>query len=270
MTLALRYGAAAVGIVRRDVAVFMSYRLRFASHLASTVFSLLLLYYLSKLVRVEMFPSPDDYFGFATVGVVIFGVLTSTLAAAPATLRQELVAGTYERLLVSPFGGVAGTLSMLVFPFVYAFAHGVVTLLLAAVIFGLSLEWPSAVLAAPVALLGVLAFVPFAILVSAAVIVLKQALGAGSFLIAGISVVAGLYFPVALLPDWIQWASDVQPFTPAVDLLRHLLVGTELNGSPWTHVTKLALFAAALVPLSVWVLAQALRVGRERATITEY
>jgi ABC-2 type transport system permease protein len=270
LTVALRYGSAAVGIVRRDLAIFVSYRLRFASQVASTGFSLLLLYYVSKLVRVDMFASPDDYFAFATVGVVIFGVLTSTLAAAPATLRQELVAGTYERLLVSPFGAVAGTLSMLIFPFVYGLAHGIVTVLLAVLLFGLPVEWPSAALALPVAVLGVLAFLPFAIVITAAVLVLKQAMGASSFVVAGISVVAGLYFPVALLPDWIGWASQVQPFTPAVDLLRHLMVGTELDGSPWTPVAKLAFFAGALIPVAVWVLDRALRLGRRHATITEY
>lgn len=270
MSLALRYGSAALGIVRRDVAVFMSYRLRLASQVGSTLFSLLLFYYVSRLVRVDMFPSPDDYFAFVTVGVVIMGVLTSIFAAAPATLRQELVAGTFERILVSPFGGVAGILSMLIFPFLYALVHGIVTLLLAATVFGLPIEWPSAILAVPVALLGVLAFLPFGILVAAAVVVLKQAMGASSFLVAGIAVVAGLYFPVTLLPGWIEWASEVQPFTPAVDLLRHLLVGTPLQAAPWAEVAKLVLFASALVPLSVWLLGRALRLGRRRATITEY
>src|SRR5919109_3328737 len=104
MSLTLRYGSAALGILRRDLAVFLSYRLRFASQVASTLFALLLFYYVSRLVRVSMFPSPDDYFAFAVVGLVIFNVLTSTLSAAPASLRQELVAGTFERLIVSPFG----------------------------------------------------------------------------------------------------------------------------------------------------------------------
>ncbi len=68
MSLALRYGSAALGILRRDAAVFLSYRLRFVAQVASTLFTLLLFYYISRLVRVEMFPSPDDYFAFATVG----------------------------------------------------------------------------------------------------------------------------------------------------------------------------------------------------------
>ena len=270
MSLALRYGSAALGIIRRDVAVFLSYRLRFASQVASTLFTLLLFYYISRLVRVGMFPSPDDYFAFAVVGLVIFGVLTSVLSAAPATLRQELVAGTFERLVVSPFGAVGGVLSMLVFPFAYAIVQGIVTLLLAALFFGLPLEWPSAALAVPAALLGVLAFLPFGILVAAAVVVLKQAMAAGSFLVAGIAVVAGLYFPVALLPDWIEWASEVQPFTPAVDLLRYLLVGTPLESSLWVATAKLAVFAAILVPLSVWLLHRCIQVGQRRATLTEY
>jgi ABC-2 type transport system permease protein len=270
MPLVLRYGSAALGIVQRDAAVFASYRLRFVAQVASTLFTLLLFYYISKMVRVGMFPSSDDYFAFVAVGLVIFGVLTSTLAVGPATLRQELVAGTFERLVVSPFGAVAGVLAMLLFPFAYALVQGVISLLLAALLFGLPLEWPSAALALPVAFLGVLAFLPFGVLIAAAVVVLKQAMAAGNFLVAGLSVVAGLYFPVALLPGWIEWTSDVQPFTPAVDLLRHLLVGTPLGSSPWAEVGKLALFAAALIPASVWVLHRAVRVGRRRATITEY
>jgi ABC-2 type transport system permease protein len=268
--MVLRYVSAALGIVRRDAAVFVSYRLRFVSQVASTLLSLVLFYYVSRLVDVDTFLSPDDYFAFATVGVVIFGVLTSTLVAAPGTLRQELVAGTFERMLVSPFGGVAGVLSMLIFPFAYALAHGAVTLLLAVVIFGLPLEWPSAAMAAPVALLGVLAFLPFGVVVAAAVVVLKQAMGATSFLIAGISVVAGLYFPVALLPAWIEWLSHVQPFTPAVDLLRNLLVGTPLEASPGAEAAKLALFAVTLLPASIWLLHRSLELGRRRATIMEY
>ena len=149
MSLALRYGSAALGILRRDVAVFASYRLRFVAQVASTLFTLLLFYYVSRLVRVSMFPSPDDYFAFAVVGLVIFGVLTAVLSVTPATLRQELVAGTFERLVVSPFGAVAGVLSMLIFPFAYAMVHGIVTLLLAGLIFGLPLEWPSALLRRP-------------------------------------------------------------------------------------------------------------------------
>ncbi len=81
---------------------------------------------------------------------------------------------------------------------------------------------------------------------------------------------AGLYFPVALLPDWIQWASNVQPLTPAVELLRSTLVGQSLSSSAWVLLLKLALFAGVALPLSIAVLRKALHASRRRGTILEY
>ena len=60
----------------------------------------------------------------------------------------------------------------------------------------------------------------------------KRAPGIG-FLLAGIALVSGLYFPVDLLPSWMRWLSEVQPFTPAVNLLRHVLVGLPMPDPAW-------------------------------------
>ena len=100
-------------------------------------------------------------------------------------------------------------------------------------------------------------------------VVWKQNTGA-AWVMAGITLIAGFYFPVALLPGWIEWASHVQPFTPAVGLLRHLLLGIELGHSAWHDTLKLAAFAAVLLPLSIAGLVAAVRVTRRRGTILEY
>src|SRR3954451_8969346 len=96
-TLAVRYLHAAAGIVQRDAAVFASYRLRVVTQLLGSLLSLTIFFYVSRLVRVSQFPTPDDYFAFVSVGLVIFGVLTATLGSTAAAIRQELVAGTFER-----------------------------------------------------------------------------------------------------------------------------------------------------------------------------
>jgi ABC-2 type transport system permease protein len=270
MTAMRAFGAATVGVVQRDWRLFVSYRTRFLTQLLSGFFSLVLFYYVSRIVGSRVFPTPDKYFAFAVVGLVVMGVLVSTLSALPVNLRQELVAGTLERLVVSPFGAVGAIAAMSWFPLAFALLNGVVTLALAALVFGMHLEWDTAALAAPVAVLGALAFMPFALLVAGAVIVVKQAgVGAG-FLVTGISLVGGFFFPVSLLPGWIEWASHVQPFTPALDLLRHLLVGSPLAGSSWTAVAKLAGFAAVLLPFSLLFLRSALRFAQRRGTIIEY
>jgi ABC-type polysaccharide/polyol phosphate export permease len=75
---------------------------------------------------------------------------------------------------------------------------------------------------------------------------------------------------VALLPSWIRWTSDVQPFTPTLELLRNVMVGTPVSGSEWTAFGKIAAAAAILLPLSTWCLAAAIRKSPQRGTIIEY
>lgn len=263
--------AAALAIVRRDLAIFLGYRARFFTTLFSLAVSMTLFYYVSRLVRAESVGSPDDYYAFVVVGLIILGVVTSTLSLPIATLRAELLAGTFERMVVSPFGAVRSVLSLLLFPLVLSFVTATFSLAYSAVVFGLDLRWPDALLGVPVAALAALAFAPFGVLMCAGVVVYKQTNAGATFVVTGMSLLAGLYFPVTLLPDWIRWASDVQPFTPAVDLLRHLLVGTPLrSGTPLGELARLAGFAIVLTPPAVWALGAAVRLARRRGTVNEY
>jgi len=267
MTAAL---AAAGAIFTRDWKVFSSYRTRLVSTFISTTVGVTVFYYVSRLVSGSAFPTPDDYFGYVVVGIVILEVLTSTFTAPIATLRAELMTGTFERMVVSPFGPVASIASMILFPLTLGVAVGMVTLGVAAVLFELHMHWATVPLAIPVAALAALAFATFGLLLAAAVVTFKQTNAGAAFIVTGLSLVAGLYFPVSLLPDWIEWASNVQPFTPAVDLLRHVLVDTPMRGSVAVALLKLAGFAAVVLPLSLLVLRTAVDRSRRKGTITEY
>lgn len=258
---------AALAIFRRDLRIFLSYRTMAYSQAFSGVASLGVFYYVSRLLRVSTFSSADRYFAFVVVGLVILAVVQSTLVLS-GSVRNELLTGTFERVLLSPFGAVRGALSMMIFPTVHAIAMGAWTLTVAAVFFGLRLDWATVPLALPVGILAALSFSAIALLIAALVIVFKQAPGVG-MIVVGITFVSGLYFPTDLLPVWIRWASAVQPFTPAVNLLRHLLVGLPMT-SPWLSLLKLFGFTAVLFPLGAWVLSWGVLTGQRRGTIIEY
>jgi ABC-2 type transport system permease protein len=269
MTVARAYAVGAAAIVKRDFLVFRSYRLRFLSEIVSAVLGVTLFYYLSRLVTAGSFETSDDYFSFAVIGLAVVQVLTAALVLLPLALRQELVAGTFERVLVSPLGPIYGVLAMAVFPFFSALVSAMLMIVFAALVFGMPVEWSTAPLAVPAALLGALAFLPFAVVLTGTVFVVKQA-GAGAGLIVTlVALVGGVFFPVALLPDWIEWTSDVQPLTPAADLLRNLAVGTPID-SAWGATARLVLFAAVLLPLSVLFLRGCVRYGQRRGSVLEY
>jgi ABC-2 type transport system permease protein len=121
-----------------------------------------------------------------------------------------------------------------------------------------------------VALLGTLAFMPFAFFLVALVMAFKQAAFATQFIVAGVAIVGGLYFPITVLPSWIRWMSAVQPFTPATDLLRHLLVGTPLVHPAAVELLKLVGFLVVLFPAGFMLLRASIRYGQRSGTIAEY
>jgi ABC-2 type transport system permease protein len=257
------------GIIRRDAILFVSYRTQLVAQFIGPLFSITLFYYISHLLTAKTIHSPGGYFGFVIVGLVIIQILTISLGVMPVTVRQELVSGTIERFLVSAHGPVNGILGTMLFPLINAFFSGILMLSLAALIFGLPLA-TTAVLAIPVALLGTLAFMPFAFFLVALVLAFKQASSATQFILAGIAIVGGMYFPVSVLPGWLQWTSDVQPFTPATDLLRHLIVNTPLAHPAAIELVKLVAFVAVLLPVGFILLRTAIRYGQRSGTIAEY
>lgn len=260
---------AMLGIVRRDAILFASYRTQLVSQIVSPLFGIAIFYYISHLLAVKAFRSPGGYFGYVIVGLVIVEILTLSLGIMPQSVRQELVSGTIERFLVSAHGPVNGILGTMLFPLLNAFFSGVLTLVIATAIFGLPLAATS-LLAVPVALLGVIAFMPFALLLVSVVMAFKQVAGVSQFIVSGIAIVGGLYFPIALLPGWIRWASEVQPFTPATDLMRHLLVNTPLTHSAGVELLKLVGFSTVLLPLGFMLLRASIRYGQRTGTIAEY
>jgi ABC-2 type transport system permease protein len=261
---------AMAAIARRDALLFLSYRTQIVAQLVGPLFTLTVFYYISHLLHPNSFlHSPGGYFGFVIVGLVIIQVLTVSLGVMPASVRQELVSGTIERFLVSAHGPVNGILGTMIFPMINACISGVFMLVMATAIFGLPLA-TTAFLALPVAILGVFAFMPFALGLVSLVLAFKQAASATQFLVAGVAIIGGLYFPVALLPGWIRWMSDVQPFTPATELLRHLLVGAPLLHSVWVELLKLTAFGLVLFPVGVLTLRAAVRYGQRTGTIAEY
>jgi ABC-2 type transport system permease protein len=269
VSVARQYVTAGLAVARRDLAIFVSYRTVFVTQFLQAIFTLTLFYYVSRLLAVGQFGSPDEYYAFLVVGLVVLRVLIATAGQLPMTIRQELVAGTFERLLVSPFGPIGGVIGMMLFPFLNSLVLGTLMILFAALVFGLPLEG-TAVLAIPTAVLATLALAPLALLLGAAVLAFKQAAGGATVVVALLSLVAGFYFPVTILPDWIEWTSEVQPLTPTLELMRHVVIGAPLTDPAWLSAVKLVGFAVVLSFLALFVVRAAIEWSQRKGTIIEY
>jgi ABC-2 type transport system permease protein len=262
------YLGAVLATVKRDAAIFASYRLRLPSQILAMLFTLTMFFYISKLVRQDAVGPSSDYYAFAVVGIVIMAVLTAALSTCD-LVRMELMQGNFERMVISPLGPVGAVFALAAFPILFSALFATLMLTLAVGLFGIPLHISGIPLALVVAAFAAVAFCCLGLLFVAALLAFKSVLGA-TWMIAALSLLAGAYFPVKLFPGWIRWTSEVQPLTPAVDLVRHLLVGTALVQPEWLELVKLAGFTAVLIPASTAVLWLAVRWSRRRGTMIEY
>ena len=53
------------------------------------------------------------------------------------------------------------------------------------------------------------------------------------------------FVPTASMPDWLQWFAQYQPFTPFIEAIRGLLLGTPLDGNLWLSLGWCAVIIAS-------------------------
>jgi ABC-2 type transport system permease protein len=64
-------------------------------------------------------------------------------------------------------------------------------------------------------------------------------------------VVSGVYYPVSVMPGWMQAIAKVSPATYAIRGCRASII----DGAPllWTNVWPLLVIAAVSIPLGLWI-----------------
>ncbi len=260
--------------LRRDFLTALSYRVYFVSDVLGLLSQALLFYFISELVDPGELPSygstSTTYLEFVVVGVAVGVFVQFALNHVAAALRQEQLQGTLESMLVTPTAPATIQLGVVVFDLFYIPVRTVVFLALMTAVFGLDFQ-ASGVLPATLILL---AFIPFVwglgVASAAAILVVRR--GAGVAAIAGglLALLSGAYFPITLLPAWLQEVAEWNPIAIALNGMRSSLLG----GADWAETAG---DLALLVPMSLislligmGVFRLALRHERARGTLGVY
>jgi ABC-2 type transport system permease protein len=175
--------------------------------------------------------------------------------------------GSLEILVAQPLRRAELALGLVGFPFVFGFLRAVLYLIIAIVVFGLDIS--------PINSLGLLIVLPTAaaalsvvgMVAAAVVLVVKRGELAVGMALLLMTLVSGAYFPVDVLPPWLEWTAAVVPLRYALDGARGALFGEDL----WIDdVGVLLSFAAVGIPVGLWTFGRALDVARRHGTLAQY
>lgn len=257
-------------LIRRDALVAVSYRSAFVLEIFFGVADLAMYFFISRtfdnLASTDLGPAPT-YFGFAVIGVLLGAVLIATSSSVGYRLRDEQVSGTLEALAAAPVTSLELCVGLVGFPFAFAVARAGLYLAIAATVMNLdvsSTDWVGLLL---VLLATGAAIAPIGILAGAAALTIKRGHVLSSTAVYVMTLLGGMVFPVAVLPGWLQWLSQLVPLRYAFDGARDAV----FTGSGWGwDVVVLIGTAAILWPTALVLFNLALASARRRATLAEF
>jgi ABC-2 type transport system permease protein len=257
--------------VRRDLLVNLSYRVAFVSDIAFIGVQAVMFYFLARLVDPAKLPAyggtAATYMEFAMIGVVVSTVAGLLLQRVATAIRQEQMIGTLEALLTTPTalatiqaGSIALDLALIPLR---------MGLLLAAVALAFGLDFQAGGLLPAMVVFA--AFVPFVwgLGLAGAAGILTFRRGGGLTAAAGgvLALVSGAFFPVELLPGWLQALDSINPVAIAIDAIRAALLGGE---EVWSDVLVLLPWSAAALAFGSLAFRAALAREHRRGTLGLY
>jgi ABC-2 type transport system permease protein len=256
----------------RDFRIESGYKTSFLMRVVESVMLLGLFYFLSALIVPNGSPAlaryGDHYLPFVIIGVAFARYFDLTLRMFSESMREAQVTGCLDAMLSSQ----SGCVPIVLMSSLYGLLSGglqLVIILAAGLAFGIrfGIDIPATLL---VFVLSILIFVSFGVLSAAMVVWLKKGDPIAWALSGAGAILGGAYFPIQVMPPWIQKISLLLPITYSLDALRL----TMLRGYSITMVARpLAILAAMtviLLPASTLLFAGAVRKARKEGTLTEY
>jgi ABC-2 type transport system permease protein len=260
--------------IRRDFSIESGYQAAFIMGLVESLMLLVILSFVGRLVSPAssrtLSGSGLTYFPFALVGVAFARYFDLMLKMFSDSIRTAQVTGCLEAMLCSQTDSV--TIVML--SSLYSLISGGMQLLLILLggvfLFGVDLRHMNVPATLLVLLVSVSIFVAFGVLSAAAIVWLKKG-DPITWIFGGLgSILGGAYFPIDVMPIWMQKISFLIPVTYSLSALRL----TMLKGASLPAVAKpvgtLAIIAAVLLPASAAIFAATIQRGRREGTLTQY
>jgi ABC-2 type transport system permease protein len=178
---------------------------------------------------------------------IIFEILTETVA-------WERWEGTIEYTFMAPVSRPVHLAGMGIFAVAYGVVRAVFLFLVVAFFF--DLEMPSADFVSALAVLGVasVSFVGIGMMTAVLPLISPEKGTQFGFIAQGVLlVVSGVYYPVDVLPQWMQWLAVVSPATYALEGIRAAILEGAGLGSVWAQLWPLLVIGAVSVPLGLAV-----------------
>jgi ABC-2 type transport system permease protein len=259
---------------QRDIHNEISYRLAFFLELFGILPAVLMFFFLSKLFG-GMISGPlreygGQYFPFVLIGIAAQSYLSLSLRSFATSIRESQLSGTLEAVLTTPVPLSLFLLGSTLYPFVFNALRILIYLAVGSLFFGAGLDWSQWPGFLAVMILTVTAFSGLGILSAGFTLLFKRGDPLNWVFNVASWLLGGVYYPVSVLPDWLQKMAAFIPMTHTLESFRLILLCHRNLSAVAGHLIALGLWALVVLPISFLCFGYALNRARIKGNLGHY
>lgn len=191
---------------------------------------------------------------YLVIGTLMWGFMSGIFTNLSEMIAWERWEGTIEYTLMAPVRRAVQMLGQMVFSVTYSLLFNLIVALALALFFEIDLAKADLLGALVVVLVGSFSIVGIGVFGSILPLLYPER---GAQLIhiiqAALLLVSGVYYPVEVLPTWLQWAAAISPATYVLSGMRYTLLPDAGVGIPVMEaVIPLAIMGVVLMPLGIY------------------
>jgi ABC-2 type transport system permease protein len=191
---------------------------------------------------------------FLLVGALIWSYLSMIFDVLSETVQWERWEGTIEYTFMSPTSRVTHLLGMGVYAVVYGIARTAVVLGVAMLAFDLDLSGANYWAALVVVAVCSISLVGFGVVAAVMPLLSPEKGQQVTYIVSALLLlVSGVYYPVKVLPDWMQTIAQYSPVTYALEGSRAALQDGVGLSQLWGSIWPLLIMGVIFVPMGLFV-----------------
>ncbi len=195
---------------------------------------------------------------FLLAGTLIWHFLSIVFDAISEVIAWERWEGTIEYTFMAPVPRITHMMGQTAFSLVYGLLHTAVILGVVVLFFRLDLSGANLGGGLLVLLAGSLSFIGLGIVASIMPLLFPERGAQMTHVLqATLLLVSGVYYPISVLPAWMQAVARLSPATYVLEGVRGALLAGQPTGELWPTIWPLLVMGIVLIPVGVFVFGRA-------------
>lgn len=259
--------------IKRGWVTLTSYKIDFALKYLGLFVNVTIFYFLSKMMQSTANPYLSkyggDYTAFILIGVTFHSFMSTAMQSFSSSIMREQTAGTLEFLLMSKTRLSEILIFSALWNFILVLINSSVIFVFAILIFRIHFA-ANVLLTFLILILTILAFSGIGMMSAGMIIAFKQGDPIDWIFSIATGLLSGVFFPIKVLPEFLQKFAMLLPTTHALEALRSAL----LNNATFSDVSReifiLLLFFIITIPTGIGLFYWGFNKARKEGTLVQY